>query len=170
MRVAYDARHAARGLGISTFVVNLARELVRLGEHGLGCRGTGSDGADAARPHLPDGLDPRKRTAAVIAGWRMVAALGIDLQLFGATGLGPELRDALAAEITRGTVTILDHLPQPELWRILAGALALVYPSSDEGGLRAARAGGDVGCQSGDAIESSECRGRSPAGCPLRSA
>ncbi len=91
-----------------------------------------------ARPQRPyivafAARDPRKRTAAVIDAWRRLAPLGIDLRLLASAGISPELRDSLTGEVAAGTVTILDHVPQSELWEVLAGALALVYPSRAEG-------------------------------------
>jgi glycosyltransferase involved in cell wall biosynthesis len=87
------------------------------------------------RPYLVAfaGRDPRKRTAAIVDAWRSVASLGIDLRLLASGGLAPELRASLTPEVALGNVEILDHLPRPDLWEVIAGALALAYPSSNEG-------------------------------------
>jgi glycosyltransferase involved in cell wall biosynthesis len=105
---------------------------------------TASPDAASPDPAAPDppapylvafaGRDPRKRTAAVIAGWRALAPAGVSLRLLAAGGIAPELRQALAGDVRDGMVEIVDrHLPRPELSRVVAGAVALAYPSSSEG-------------------------------------
>jgi glycosyltransferase involved in cell wall biosynthesis len=79
------------------------------------------------------GRDPRKRTADVVAAWRKVVGLPVHLKLLASGGLPPGVRESLAAELALGDAEILAHLPREELWRVLAGALALAYPSEDEG-------------------------------------
>jgi glycosyltransferase involved in cell wall biosynthesis len=79
------------------------------------------------------GRDPRKRTAAVVAGWRAVAPMRVRLKLLTSGGLPPELGESLRGELDRGAVTLIEHVPRRELMRVLGGALALAYPTSDEG-------------------------------------
>jgi alpha-1,3-rhamnosyl/mannosyltransferase len=81
------------------------------------------------------GRDPRKRTAAVVDGWRAAASdRPLKLRLLAAAGIAPGLRDALAPAVVSGEAQIIDHhLPRAELWQVIAGASALVYPSSSEG-------------------------------------
>jgi glycosyltransferase involved in cell wall biosynthesis len=264
MRIALDARHAARGLGVSTFVCQLARALVELGRHelvwlgdpafappgvaevvradrwpypaldgplgrllarrlgvdlmhftgntGWGRRGpvpsvltlqdviflsTGRRGRslrqilghryervlvrralpsatvlavpsrtvadDVARrfPSLPsahvvydgvdapavlsqreDGMpyivafasrDARKRTVDVVDAWRSLAPLPVRLRLLAGAGLSPGLAGELRYAVQEGAVEILDYLPRGELWRVVSGALALAYPTAEEG-------------------------------------
>jgi glycosyltransferase involved in cell wall biosynthesis len=92
-------------------------------------------GAPPARDYVVAfaGHDPRKRTADVVAAWRAVQPLGVRLRLLAGAGLPPGLRDELQPEIATGAVEVLDHQPRPALWQILQGALALAYPSDDEG-------------------------------------
>ena len=45
----------------------------------------------------------------------------------------PGLRESLAPELAAGLVEIHPHLPTERLWSLLESALALIYPSSDEG-------------------------------------
>lgn len=79
------------------------------------------------------GRDPRKRTVDVVEAWRALPAGTADLTLLASGGLPPGLRESLAQDLERGTVEILVQIPREELWRLLAGALALAYPSADEG-------------------------------------
>jgi glycosyltransferase involved in cell wall biosynthesis len=86
------------------------------------------------------GRDPRKRTEDVVAGWRKLTAEPgsspaerVDLRLLASAGLPPGLRESLKPELARGSVTILDHVPRDRVWVELSGALALAYPSADEG-------------------------------------
>jgi glycosyltransferase involved in cell wall biosynthesis len=103
-------------------------------ETAMGVTASGAD-VHAGRPYVVAfaASDPRKRTAAIIEGWRAVAGLGIGLRLLASAGLAPELRESLTSELASGAVTILNQVPRRELWDILAGALALAYPSSHEG-------------------------------------
>jgi len=95
----------------------------------VGIRSAGS------RPYLVAfaGRDPRKRTAAVVDAWRSLAPLGVALRLLASGGLPPDLRASLEPDRLSGAVEISEHLPNHELWRVLAGALALAYPSREEG-------------------------------------
>lgn len=79
------------------------------------------------------GRDPRKRTAAVVDGWRMVADLPLSLTLLASAGLPDGLRESLASEVAAGKVEILEHVPRETLIGVIQGACALAYPSSDEG-------------------------------------
>ena len=55
------------------------------------------------------------------------------LHLLAAGGMPPGLHESLASEVATGLVEIHPHLPQEQVWSLLGGAFALVYPSSDEG-------------------------------------
>jgi glycosyltransferase involved in cell wall biosynthesis len=81
------------------------------------------------------GRDPRKRTASVVDGWRQVAAQRrVGLRLLAWGGIPPDVREALAPDIDTGSVEIVDRrLPESELWSVLGAAVALAYPSADEG-------------------------------------
>jgi glycosyltransferase involved in cell wall biosynthesis len=79
------------------------------------------------------GRDPRKQTAEVVAAWRELAASPMRLHLFAAGGMPRGLRESLVPEVAAGFVEIHPHLPRERLWSLLKSALALIYPSSDEG-------------------------------------
>jgi alpha-1,3-rhamnosyl/mannosyltransferase len=79
------------------------------------------------------GRDPRKRTAEVVDGWRALGPLPVRLCLLTGGGLEPGLRDRLGPAIQTGSVELFDYLPRTDLWKLLAGALALAYPTSAEG-------------------------------------
>jgi len=79
------------------------------------------------------GRDPRKRTTEVVEAWRRLAPLHMRLRLLAGGGLPAGLRESLAADELARTVEILEHLPRQELWSVLSGAFALLYPTSAEG-------------------------------------
>ena len=79
------------------------------------------------------GRDPRKRTGDVVNAWRALQPSPIRLRLLAAGGLPDGLANELGAELADRRVEILEHLPREQLWRVMSGALALVYPSVDEG-------------------------------------
>jgi glycosyltransferase involved in cell wall biosynthesis len=89
----------------------------------------------AAVPYIVSfaGRDPRKHTDAVVAAWRELATLPLRLELLAAGGMPPGLRRSLQPEVDAGLVGIHPHLPREQVWSLLTGASALVYPSSDEG-------------------------------------
>lgn len=123
----------------------------RIVAYGVDLPPAGPPLATAAPPSAPDGapyllafagLDPRKRTAEVIAAWRALGGPGgsaaeppltIGLHLLASAGLAPELRAQLAPDLAAGRVRILDHVSREQVASELAGALALAYPSTDEG-------------------------------------
>lgn len=79
------------------------------------------------------GRDPRKRTADVVEAWRGLGETPIRLVLLASAGLPPGLRESLSPDLRGGRVELIDHVPRERLWAILEGALALAYPSDDEG-------------------------------------
>jgi glycosyltransferase involved in cell wall biosynthesis len=79
------------------------------------------------------GRDPRKNTRAVVEAWRLLADAHLDLKLLASGGLPPGLRTELAGDLTAGRVEIHPHLQEAQLWRLLEGAFALIYPSTAEG-------------------------------------
>jgi glycosyltransferase involved in cell wall biosynthesis len=92
----------------------------------------------AVRPPAPyvvafTGRDPRKRTVDVIDAWRSLGETPIRLVLFASAGLPPGVRERLSPELRDGRVELVGHVPRERLWEILEGALALAYPSDDEG-------------------------------------
>ena len=98
-------------------------------------RGERAPESGAQSPYLVAfaGRDPRKRTAEVVAAWRALAPLALKLKLLAGGGLPPGLREELAPDLERGAVEIFAHIPRATLWQLLGGALALVYPTADEG-------------------------------------
>lgn len=79
------------------------------------------------------GRDPRKLTDEVVRAWRQLSTLPVRLHLLAAGGTPPGLLDSLGRELERGDLEIHGHLPRREVWSLLTGALALIYPSRDEG-------------------------------------
>lgn len=79
------------------------------------------------------GRDPRKRTREVVSAWRTLQPSPLRLVLLASGGLPEGLQEELGPELAGGRAEILDHLPHEQLWQILAGSLALAYPSTDEG-------------------------------------
>ena len=79
------------------------------------------------------GRDPRKR---VDLAFEAVLALGPDaprLRVLAAAGLPSGFEERAAGAIAAGRVELLGRLPRDELWSVLSGASALVYPSVAEG-------------------------------------
>ncbi len=94
-----------------------------------------ADRPAAAPPYIVAfaGRDPRKNTEAVVAAWRQLAGSPLHLHLLAAGGMPPALLGSLEPELAAGTVAIHPHLPRAQIWSLLTEALALIYPSSDEG-------------------------------------
>lgn len=97
--------------------------------------GCGEGGATDHPPYIVAfaGRDPRKQTAAVVDAWRQLAESPLRLHLLAAGGMPLHLRESLAPELRTGAVEIHGYLPRAQVESLLAGALALVYPSTDEG-------------------------------------
>jgi glycosyltransferase involved in cell wall biosynthesis len=79
------------------------------------------------------GRDPRKRVDLALEG---VLALGPDaprLKILAGAGVPAGFKGRAAAAISSGRVELLGHLPRRDMWRVLSGASALVYPSIAEG-------------------------------------
>jgi glycosyltransferase involved in cell wall biosynthesis len=96
----------------------------------------------AARPGAPEGEgyvvafsghDPRKRVELALEA---VLALGPEaprLKVLAAAGVPPGFEKRAAPALAAGDVELLGRLPRRELWSVLSGASALVYPSVAEG-------------------------------------
>ena len=79
------------------------------------------------------GRDPRKRVDLALEA---VLALGPDaprLRVLAAAGLPSGFEERAAAAIAAGRVELLGRVPRDQLWSVLSGASALVYPSVAEG-------------------------------------
>lgn len=79
------------------------------------------------------GRDPRKRVDLALDA---VLALGPEaprLKVLAAAGLPSGFEERAAEAIAGGRVELLGRLPRDELWSVLGGASALVYPSVAEG-------------------------------------
>ncbi len=93
-----------------------------------------------ARLGLPDEylvavgtLEPRKNLTTLVDVYRLAASRSVDLPpllLVGAAGWGPELD---TRGVRDGLILRSGHLPLEELRQVVSGALALVFPSIDEG-------------------------------------
>jgi alpha-1,3-rhamnosyl/mannosyltransferase len=77
---------------------------------------------------------PRKRLDLVIDAWQSVwPETGIELRLVGAAGpvWSRYRRDVETSG--GGGIRMLEYVDRQELWALLSGALALVYPTEEEG-------------------------------------
>jgi len=75
-------------------------------------------------------LEPRKNHARLI---RAFARAGVDAELWIAGGRGWLCDDVEEEARRHERVRLLDHVPDPDLRRVLAGATAVAYPSLLEG-------------------------------------
>jgi glycosyltransferase involved in cell wall biosynthesis len=77
--------------------------------------------------------DPRKGTGVVVDAWR---ALGPDrprLRLLGGAGVPRGLESRIAEDLRSGRIELLGYVPREKVVDVIAGALALIYPSTAEG-------------------------------------
>ncbi len=144
---AYESWLIGRALGVADAVAVPSRHVAGdlAGRYGVtptviheGVKAPNVEGAAPTRAQSPylvafAGRDPRKRTADVVAGWRAIRAGDVRLRLLASGGLPSGLAEALAPDLGSGRAEILPHVPRAKMWQVLGGALALVYPSSDEG-------------------------------------
>jgi glycosyltransferase involved in cell wall biosynthesis len=79
------------------------------------------------------GRDPRKGTEIVLEAWRGVEAQGIGLVLLAGAGIPAELEAELTSLAGERRIELLRYVEEPVLASTVAGALALLYPSRDEG-------------------------------------
>lgn len=87
------------------------------------------------RPYLVAfcGRDPRKGTEIVLKAWRALEPDGIGLVLLAGAGVPDELAPEIKALAAERRIELLGYLEEPLLAAAVAGALALLYPSRDEG-------------------------------------
>ncbi|MGO9972085.1 MAG: glycosyltransferase family 4 protein [Solirubrobacteraceae bacterium] len=79
------------------------------------------------------GRDPRKGTEITLAAWESLAVPGLRLVLLSGGGVSPALLPRLDAASSEGLIELLGYQPIERLTELVAGALALIYPSRDEG-------------------------------------
>jgi glycosyltransferase involved in cell wall biosynthesis len=79
------------------------------------------------------GADPRKESLLAVEAWRRVATAGVGLKLLAGAGMPPRLERALGGLRREGRIDVLPYQSDSELRSIVGGALALVYPSREEG-------------------------------------
>ena len=79
------------------------------------------------------GRDPRKRVDLALEAVLALGADGPRLRVLTAAGLPPGFEERAAGAIAGGRVELLGRLSREELWSVLSGASALVYPSVAEG-------------------------------------
>jgi glycosyltransferase involved in cell wall biosynthesis len=91
--------------------------------------------AARARPYVVvfSGRDPRKGTEIAVDAWALVADRGVDLLLLSGAGVPPAVERRLAELRRRGVIEVLPYQPEEQLIEIVSGAIALLYPSQDEG-------------------------------------
>jgi glycosyltransferase involved in cell wall biosynthesis len=76
--------------------------------------------------------DPRKGIEMVLEGLRL-SGLPHRLVVFAGGGLPRGFDQLVAPDVAQRRVELLGYLPRDEMWRVLRGASALVYPSTAEG-------------------------------------
>lgn len=79
------------------------------------------------------GRDERKATDVALDAWSRVEHTGIGLKLLSGAGVPPELEARVAALRASGRIELVPYLGDRELAETVAGSLALLYPSRDEG-------------------------------------
>lgn len=79
------------------------------------------------------GRDPRKRLDVVLDAFREAPDLPFNLVVFGGAGLPEGFPNKADATMCPTRIRILDYVPEPQLWELLQGANALIYPSVAEG-------------------------------------
>lgn len=82
------------------------------------------------------GRDPRKGLDLALQGLRQMSASTGDpyrLRVLAGAGLPEGFETRAASELASGRVEILGYLSRPQMWEVLGGARALVYPSTAEG-------------------------------------
>lgn len=102
--------------------------------------GVGDDWRRAASdPHDPpyvvafSGRDPRKATEVALDAWVRVAGSGVRLVLLAGAGIPRRLHSRIEALQATGGIDVLPYQPAARVIEIVAQALALLYPSADEG-------------------------------------
>jgi glycosyltransferase involved in cell wall biosynthesis len=90
---------------------------------------------DVGEPYLIAfaGRDPRKGTEISLEAWRRVARRGVRFVLLAGAGIPAALEREVAALAADGQIDVLPYQPPSRLTELVAGALALLYPSRDEG-------------------------------------
>jgi len=109
----------------------------------LGVEDAGAENAPAAsapgrredEPYIVAfaGRDPRKGIDLVLQALRLNPERRYRLRVFAGAGIPDGFDHRAASEISEGRVELLGYLSRAEMWEVLSGAQALVYPSSDEG-------------------------------------
>jgi glycosyltransferase involved in cell wall biosynthesis len=79
------------------------------------------------------GRDPRKGIEIAFNAWKQVAWRGVRLVVLAGAGIPPRLEREIGHSQTGGRVEVLPYQPTERLVEIVASALALLYPSRDEG-------------------------------------
>jgi glycosyltransferase involved in cell wall biosynthesis len=79
------------------------------------------------------GADPRKESLLAVEAWRRVADAGIGLKLLTGAGMPPGLDQIIDRLRGCGRLEVVPYQTESALRRIVGGALALVYPSRQEG-------------------------------------
>ncbi|HEX2232467.1 MAG TPA: glycosyltransferase family 1 protein [Thermoleophilaceae bacterium] len=77
--------------------------------------------------------DPRKETTLAVQAWAAARETGWNLKLLAGAGLPKDLPGHLLEDRGQPSIEVLPYLPRQELWTVVAGARALLYPSRDEG-------------------------------------
>jgi glycosyltransferase involved in cell wall biosynthesis len=79
------------------------------------------------------GRHPRKGTEISVDAWTRLAPRGVGLRLLTGAGVPPAVTRRMPDLRRRGDATVVPYLPLSELVAVVAGAVALIYPSREEG-------------------------------------
>jgi glycosyltransferase involved in cell wall biosynthesis len=79
------------------------------------------------------GSDPRKRVDVVLDAFRGAPDLPFKLVILAGAGLPEGFADKAAGMMGSTRIRVVGHVPESQLWKLLQGANALVYPSVAEG-------------------------------------
>jgi glycosyltransferase involved in cell wall biosynthesis len=77
--------------------------------------------------------DPRKGTEIAVEASRHLASRGVKLVLLAGAGIPPRIADELARSQSAGRIEVLPYQAPDRLVDLVSGALAVLYPSRDEG-------------------------------------
>lgn len=88
-----------------------------------------------ARPYVVafGGRDPRKNLMLALRAWRSSVPEGERLVVLSGAGVPAGFAEAAGPEIEDGRVQLTGYVSRDELWRLLSGARAVLYPTKDEG-------------------------------------
>jgi glycosyltransferase involved in cell wall biosynthesis len=79
------------------------------------------------------GRDPRKRLERAAEGWRKACLPDHRLKILAGAGVPDRFYARFGSELRQGRIELIGYVPRLEMWSLLIGADALIYPSCAEG-------------------------------------